>query len=478
AAREHLAARGVAEATAEAFGLGYAPAAWDALVRHLAAQGYRPELVARAGLAVARPQGGGYYDRFRDRLMIPIADAQGRVVAFGGRALAAGQEPKYLNSAESPVYRKGELLYGLPQAREAIRRADQAVVVEGYFDCIGLHQAGVREAVATCGTALTASQVRLLTRYARRVVTLFDGDEAGLRAAERALPLFLEAELAARIARLPPGEDPDTFVRRRGAGALRELLARAVPLFEAVVDAWARREDTGTAEGKVRVVRAAAPLFERIADRFVRDEYARILAERLGVLGDDAGEELIRRHLPRWRPARAAGPGGPSGGTPAGRPASARWREAAGDCLIRAVLVAPAFAAELVAGPALAELGDPAVSAIVGAVAGLVRQEGAAAVTVGRLAAALDDERARARVSRVAVTLDELGLDEVSARRQGEDAVRRIHERHLSAEHGRLVEAIARARAEGAPLDELAPLLERAGAIMHEMKGLAPYSGP
>lgn len=476
AAREYLAARGIARETVAAFGLGYAPEGWDHLLRHLASQGHRADLVARAGLAVPRKEGSGHYDRFRDRLMIPIADLQGRVVAFGGRAMAADQEPKYLNSAESPLYRKGEVLYGLPQARETIRQADQAIVVEGYFDGIGLHQAGIRETVATCGTALTAQHVQALMRYTRQVITLFDGDEAGMRAAERSLPLFLEAGVAARIAELPRGEDPDTFVRRHGADALRERLRWAKPLLEAVIDFHVERVDVRTVEGKVQVLRSVQEHLARLRDRFARDTYAKILAERLGGAGED--EELVRRHMalrpdgaataPARAPAKAS--------TSLARPVAAAGREADGDCLIRAVLFAPEVAAALLEGRTLEELGDPAVAAVVGAVSGLLRQEGPAAVTADRVAAALPDGAAKSRLAGVAVGLDDLGLDEATARRQGEDAVRSIHARWVDAELKRVRTAIRDAERRGVNVDELTPLLEQSNALVSEQKRFPRYA--
>src|SRR3989442_329971 len=239
-ARAYLRERGLSEEVIERFGLGWAPGSGEALARHLRTKGVPLEDALTAGLVMRRdrPDGaGGVLDRFRERIMFPITDTSGKVIAFGGRILPgrpAGGEPppKYLNSAESPVFRKGHTLYGLALARDAIRKADRAIVVEGYLDLIALAQAGIGEVVAPLGTAPTAEQLRLLRRFAETVIACFDGDLAGRRAAARSFPVFLEAGLWGRGAFLPAGEDPDTFVRAQGRVALEGVLAAAEPLVE------------------------------------------------------------------------------------------------------------------------------------------------------------------------------------------------------------------------------------------------------
>ena len=231
-AREALAARGVGEETARSFGLGWAPEAWSRLGDLLLARGLL-EFGINSGLVQRRTRGEGAYDVFRGRLMIPIRAPDGRVVAFGGRLLVGDQGPKYLNSKESRLYNKSETLYGLDRARDEVRRRKSAVLVEGYFDVIGLHQAGVTHAVALCSTALTGGHLQQLQRVeARELVLLLDGDEAGRKAVERLAPALLAAGASTRVALLPEGEDPDTFARGRGAEAVRALLAAAVPLSE------------------------------------------------------------------------------------------------------------------------------------------------------------------------------------------------------------------------------------------------------
>lgn len=451
AAREYLASRGLTPATVEAFGLGYALPGWDNLLTHLGAQGMRPETAARAGLAVARERGDGYYDRFRDRLMVPIADAQGRVVAFGGRAMAKDQEPKYLNSAESPVYHKGDILYGLSLAREAIRRADQAIVVEGYFDCIALHQTGVTETVATCGTALTPRHVETLKRYAREIVTLFDGDAAGLRAAERSLELFERADIQARVAELPVGEDPDTFVRKAGGDGLRQRIAEGKALEEALIDAKVRQCDVRTIEGKTRALRSVEPMLAQVRDRFKRDRLIGYLVDRIG--GPTENEQLVRRHL-----GRLVSPS-PDAREPSVRRPATTGPTADGDCLLKAVLLSPALAGEILEAGVLEALGDPAVSEAVSVAAGMVREAGAAAVSAGRLIDAVSDRGAHERLAGVAARLQSESGDESAVRRLVGDASRSIRARAINDELSRLRREIAERR--GAPMAELAPLIAR-----------------
>ncbi|TMA53041.1 MAG: DNA primase [Deltaproteobacteria bacterium] len=297
-ARDYVRERGLRDETVRRFGLGYAPGAGDVLARHLRAKNFPLEDAITAGLLLRRDRAegpGGVFDRFRDRLMFPITDPSGKVVAFGGRVLpgrpATGDPPpKYLNSPESPLFRKGQMLYGLFQAREPIRRAGRAVVVEGYLDAIACAQAGVEEVVAPLGTALTVDQLRVLRRLSEVVIACFDGDQAGRRAAARSFPALLEAGLWGRGAFLPAGEDPDTFVRAKGREALEACLAAAEPLVEAYLEELAgpRRDAVGRhAEAAKEVTR----ILRRVRSPFERDALARLAAERLGVREESLREE-------------------------------------------------------------------------------------------------------------------------------------------------------------------------------------------
>jgi DNA primase len=224
-ARDLLRSRGVEKDVEEKFGLGYAPPGWDALSSRIASRHGEATLV-RAGLAAPRDGGRGVYDRFRDRLVVPLRTPGGRVVGFGGRAVGGG-EPKYLNPPETPVYRKGEFLFGLGEARERFRETRTALLVEGYFDALVLHQAGFTDAVAVGGTALTAEQARLLARYVDRVLVALDGDEAGRTASRRSLAPLANAGLEVKVVLIPQGDDPDSLVRSQGPEVMRELTESA-----------------------------------------------------------------------------------------------------------------------------------------------------------------------------------------------------------------------------------------------------------
>ena len=250
-ARAYLQRRAITDETAHAARLGLAPSGWTRLVDHLHRKGFRAELVAAAGLSKPsdRP-GGSPYDTFRDRLIVPIRDERGRVIAFGGRLLA-GDGPKYLNSPETELYDKGRVLYGLDVARRAIVQTDRVIVVEGYFDALAMLQAGFGEVVATCGTALTAEHVDRIRRLASRVVVLLDADEAGARAAEKALPLLDRAGLVAERLQLPGAKDPDELIREGGRAAMEAALRQVGPLLAWVAERRVRAHGY-TAAGKVR----------------------------------------------------------------------------------------------------------------------------------------------------------------------------------------------------------------------------------
>jgi len=230
-AREYLAGRGLTEETIETFGLGFAPDAWDNLIRAGRRDNVFLEALEKAGLVLPRNDGTGMYDRFRGRVIFPILDALSRPIGFGGRILGDG-EPKYLNSPETTIFHKKEALYGLPQARDAIEKDRRAVVVEGYFDVIMPYQTGVKNCVATLGTSLTDEHIRALKRYADEVVVVFDSDLAGQRAADRAMELFLAHDVRILVAVVPDGKDPCDYCAAHGAEAFRTVLAEADDAFK------------------------------------------------------------------------------------------------------------------------------------------------------------------------------------------------------------------------------------------------------
>jgi len=306
-ARRYLIERGVSAEISERYGLGYAPPHGAALARALANKHAPESLAIELGL-LGRASDGRVYDKFRGRLMFPIRHSDGRVIGFGGRVLE-GEGPKYLNSPESPLFHKGEGLYGLAEARAAIRDVDRVVLVEGYLDALALVQAGIEHTVATLGTALTVAQLRMLRRFTGNVTAFFDGDAAGQKAAERAFSICAEAGVWAHGAFLPNGFDPDSFVRQRGVAATSELLDQAIPLF----DFYLGRVDPGANAPVPTRARAAAEVARVLAlvrDPFTNDLLARQAADRLGV-----SEQHLRRST-AVRVARASPP-------PAGAGASA-----------------------------------------------------------------------------------------------------------------------------------------------------------
>jgi DNA primase len=296
-ARAYVARRGISEETARAFRLGFAPTAWDRVVRAAVARGFSHDELLRAGLAV--PGRRGPVDRFRARLLFPLADARGQVRGFGARQMPGGPEPKYLNSPEGPLFSKSDLLYALDRARRAIAARGEAVVVEGYTDALALHQAGLDHVVAAMGTALTARQVGELRRLCRRLVLAFDADVAGEGAALRGIELALGAGLDVRVASLPAGRDPADVVLE-DAGALERALAAAEGfLAYRVRRALSEGESRDRAYERVRAILAAAPA------SLEREEQVRLVADRLS-LTDDLTAALTGRHDAREAAPRVA----------------------------------------------------------------------------------------------------------------------------------------------------------------------------
>ena len=277
AAREYLKGRGLSKETVAAFSLGWAPARWDDLCRHLAKKRFtEPELI-EGGLAL-RSERGGLIDRFRGRVMFPTFDVAGEPVAFGGRVLD-DSTPKYLNTADTPIFHKGRVLYGLNWAKKAVATAGRIVVVEGYTDVIALHQAEITEVVASNGTALTADHFSLIGRFAPRAVLAFDSDRAGNAAAERAFDAALASGLDVRVLILPAGKDPADLVTAQGGEAFREITKSAVPIVEYRLLREIERFDLSDSEGRTRAVRAGIPILVRIRDEVMRRDYTSRLAE-------------------------------------------------------------------------------------------------------------------------------------------------------------------------------------------------------
>jgi DNA primase len=307
-ARRYLEERGLDAAIIEYFGVGFAPDRWDGLADELRRREISGQIGAQAGLLAERRQGPGHYDRLRGRVVFPIRDARGRILGFGGRALGKDQEPKYLNGPETPIYRKREVLFGFPGALEPMRTHGRAVVVEGYFDVVALHRAGVPEAIATCGTALTEEHARELLRRTREVVLLFDGDAAGERAMRSALEVLLPVGLRVRAVVLPGDDDPDTYLEREGPDALRARVDEAAPALEEVVRA-ACAGRLATPWERADAVHAVAPLLAKVVDPIERGEFMRLLAMRTGVRQEDVESVVVgERGGAREEPADLVAP--------------------------------------------------------------------------------------------------------------------------------------------------------------------------
>ena len=318
-ARDYLVKRSLPPALVASERLGYALPQWDGLVKHLHSRGVAPELGAKAGLLSRSPRDPGrFYDRFRNRLMFPIRDERGRVVAFGGRILAPETqgEPKYLNSPEHPVYHKGRMLYQLGRAREACRQVRQVVLVEGYMDLLAFHAQEFYRVVATLGTALTPHQVRLLSRHMDEVVLAYDGDEAGERAMLRALPLFQQEDLAVSCIRFPDGMDPDDFLRARGLTGFEELIQKREDLgaysIQRSLETW-----DGSMTGKAKVLAELQPVYQSTRQPVQKAEYLRLIAARLSLsetaVRDQMHYEKWSANRPPMMPRPGARPPAPAG---------------------------------------------------------------------------------------------------------------------------------------------------------------------
>lgn len=291
--REMLQARGLTPETVDRLQLGLTPPGRDTVTRHLLKQGFPQPLVLKSGLAFQRDD-GTIVDRFKNRLMIPIAREGGSVVAFGGRAMQAEQQPKYLNSPETPIYTKSRTLYGLNVSKGDIRRLGYAVLVEGYFDFAQVIQGGTTPVVATCGTALTPAQVHLLRRFTSKAVLSFDPDAAGQGAAVRSCDLMVQEGFLVSVAVLPKGEDPDLFVRTRGGAAYQDRLRDARPYLDFLVDRAATQHDLTRADSRLAFLNSMLAVAANIPDAAARDQFADRLAHRAGI-----GEEVVRQEIRR-----------------------------------------------------------------------------------------------------------------------------------------------------------------------------------
>jgi DNA primase len=301
-ARQYLAGRNVTPEQIAEFSLGLSDPSGNQLVRQLESR-FAPEQLEQSGLVAKRQEGAGFYDRFRGRLMFPIHNESGKVIGFGGRALRPGDEPKYLNSPETALYRKSYVLYNLHRAKDPVRKSDYSVLVEGYMDVIGLYSAGIHNVVASCGTSLTNPQVRSLKRHSERIVVNFDPDTAGAKAAEKYIQMLLDEGLKVRVLELGGDLDPDEFVKASGAEAYRLRLEKAPVYFHWLADVARQKFDMRTVEGRMEGFKLLAPKIQGIADRLERFAVANDVADYLGV-----DEKLIRDHFSKGAAEHPAPP--------------------------------------------------------------------------------------------------------------------------------------------------------------------------
>lgn len=291
--RAYLEKRGITSDTAKKFKLGFAPDKWDTLLNYIRQKNFSLSLIDKSGLISSRDDASGYYDRFRDRIIFPIFDIKDRIIGFGAR-VTKDILPKYINSPETPIYIKGRNLFGLNFTKDEIRKQDSVVVVEGYLDFIIPYQAGVRNIVASLGTALTIEQIRILKRYTQNAIILFDPDQAGEIATLRSLDLFLSLDMNVKLVSLPKGFDPDSFVREKGIDKLRELINDAVDLFDYKLNLLKGKYDILKAQGKAKIAEEMLQTISKIKNEVLKESYLKKLSEILSVREEALLKELSK----------------------------------------------------------------------------------------------------------------------------------------------------------------------------------------
>lgn len=440
----YLQRRGMSRDLIERFGLGYAPDSWDGLYNAARKKGHRAEALLTLGLVMRKEGGSRVFDRFRNRLMIPIGDVSGRIVAFSGRVLDDGT-PKYMNSPESPIFNKSRSLYGLHHAKRELVERGFSIVVEGYFDLFALHAAGIGNAVASQGTAFTADHAKTLKRYAREIVMSFDADAAGQGAAMRSLDAFLNEDLRVRVLVLPPPHDPDTFIRDKGAAAFADLVAQAPDYFDFLLDHLCRRHDHRSEVGKARIASDFLDALAQVGDGILREAYRKKLSEKIDIPQEYIIEAIKKKGRRRAPEPRGAGETG--GGTlnlPAGE------REIV-KLMLEDESVIRLAAIELTAE----DFRHEQLQRIAARVFELLkdnRWEGGAG-----LLACLDDERCASVVSRL-ITEEAPGGDRAQV---ATDCIRYLKKRNLKEEIGRIAKEISRREREGSAEREISGLQRR-----------------
>jgi DNA primase len=294
-ALDYLKKRGVSEKIIQELKIGYALNSWNSLLSYFQAKGVSPKLLEKGGLVIYNQEKASYHDRFRGRVIFPIFDLTGKVVAFGGRTVF-GDDPKYLNSPDTPVYSKGKILYGMNFCKESIRERGEMILVEGYTDFLSVYQAGIKNAAASLGTSLTSDQALLALRFAPRMIVSYDGDSAGRIAAARAVSLCFEKGLQAKVVLLPQGVDPDNFIRKYGADEYKSLISKSAPSLNFLIDSFLQEKKDDSPEEKARVAKLVVRELEKIPDSITRSEYLKKVSEYLSI------DEGALRRMARQKP--------------------------------------------------------------------------------------------------------------------------------------------------------------------------------
>jgi DNA primase len=276
-ALNYLRSRGITDETAQTFGIGYAPPGWDGFIKHAASKGIGPAILERVGLVAKKDN---YYDRFRNRLMVPIKTVSGRIVGFGGRVMPGDDGPKYINSPETEIYKKGKLLFGLDISKDHIREENQAIVVEGYFDLIALHQYGIKNVVAVSGTGFTPDQTQLLARFCEQIILLYDSDSAGIKAAFRACGVLYNSGIEPRLVRLPKGYDPDSFVREKGKDALLAQIAGGCDVIDFIHNGLSGKFSDQPLARQEKIIKALSETVGLIQDSLRRNLLIKKISEK------------------------------------------------------------------------------------------------------------------------------------------------------------------------------------------------------
>ena len=455
-AQAELSERGVAHETAEAYGLGYSPHGWDGLGGWLREHGWSLADAEVLGLLARRRSGSGYYDRFRHRLMFPITDLSGRVVAFSGRALPPPAEqpdqepgPKYVNSPEGPLYTKGQVLFGLHRARVEIRRLGWAVLCEGNFDVLALHQAGLRNVVAPLGTAFTEGHAKLLRRFAERVTLMFDGDGAGLKAVAAAYPLRQRAGLTCRVARLPNGEDPDSYLRAHGADALRALVDRSPGVVEHLIDSAADHAGADAAS-RANAIERLGPTLASVGNPVEIELYIERVAQRFAMRDLGAVKAQLRRGVRATR----QGPQNREKSALAHSSQRVKLPKLQTE-LLGALLDKPELFATSHADNLQGLLTDPSLRAVYDATADLVRKDGV--LDASRLLSSVEGNLAEPWLK------ERLAVEAYTTKAEAEDVLRSgvplLAKRNIESELPALARQIGEARRDGD--DERAVMLTK-----------------